>query len=98
MQQPSDDFLADTGRTSDQHPATCRRDAIDLLAQVIGCGRIADQLDMATGTQPPFLILAPEPLRLDCTLDHKQSANRFERLFYEIVRAALKRRDGRLDI
>ena len=97
MQQPPDDLLTGAGRAGDQNPAAGRRHSLDLLPQLVGRRRDADEIDVASGAQLQLLVLAPQLRRLDRTLDDQQQPIRFEGFFDEIVGADLDRFDRRLD-
>jgi hypothetical protein len=97
MQQPADDFLADPRRAGDQHTAAGRRHPVDLLAQMVGHERAADQIKLAAGAQLQLLVLAPQQRRLDRPRQHQQQAIRLERLLDKIVGADLDRLDRGLD-
>ena len=98
MQQAADDLLARARCTGDQHPAAGRRDALDLLAQLVDRRGGADQIEFAAGAQFQLGILAPQQRRLDRPGDDEQQPVGFERLLDEVIGAALDRRDGSLDV
>ena len=97
MQQAPDDLLAGARRPGDQNPAAGRRHPLDLLAQLVGRRRGADEVEIAAGAQLQLLVLAPQLGRLDRALDDQQQPVGFERLFDKIVGADLDRLDRRLD-
>src|SRR5205823_14252197 len=51
VQEPSDDLLAGARRAGDQNPAAGRRRPLDLLPELVGCSRGADEIEVATGAQ-----------------------------------------------
>src|SRR6516164_5589441 len=69
MQQPPDDFLSGTRRSCDQHSAARRCHALDLLPQLVGRRRYADEIDISASAQLQLLVLTPELCRFDRTLD-----------------------------
>ena len=70
---------------------------LDLLAQLVGQWRGADQVEIAAGAQPQLLVLAPQQRRLDRALDDQQQPVGFERLLDKIIGADLDRLDRGLD-
>ena len=72
MQQAADDLLAGAGRAGNQNPAAGRRNPLDLLAQLVGRRRGADEIELAAGAQPQLLVFAPQLGRLDRALDDQQ--------------------------
>ena len=97
MQKAPDDLLAGAGRPGNQNPAAGRRHPLDLLPQLVGRRRGADQVEITSGPQPQLLVLAPQLRRLDGALDDQQQPVGFERLFDKIIGAELDRLDRRLD-
>ena len=72
MQETPDDLLAGARRARNQNPTAGRRDALDLLPQLVGRRRDADEVEVASGAQPQLLVLAPQLRRLDRALDNQQ--------------------------
>ena len=97
MQEPSDDLLAGARRAGDQNPAAGRRRPLDLLPELVGCSRGADEIEVATGAQLQLFVLAPQLGRLDRALDNQQQPIGFEWLFEEIIGADLDRLDRGFD-
>ena len=97
MQQASDDFLAGSRRAADQDAAAGRRDAFDLLAQLIDRRRGADQVELAAGAQPQLGILPAQLRGLDRASDEEQEPVGLERLLDKVVGADLDRLDRGFD-
>src|SRR5207237_7655259 len=97
VQEACDNLLAGAGRTGDQDTAASRRDAVDLLAELIGGGRDADEVELAAGAQLQFLVLAAQQRSLYRAGDDEQQPVALERLLDEIVSADLDRLDRSLD-
>ena len=86
------------GRAGDQHPAVGRADLGDQLAQLLGGGRAADQTVGGDGLGPQPAVLAPQPGGLQRTVDDQQQAVGLERLFQEVIGAALDGADRGFDV
>ena len=97
MQKTPDNLLARARRAGNQNSAAGRRHPLDLLPQLVGRRRDADEVEVASGPKPQLLVLAPQLRRLDRALDDQQQPVRFERLFEKIIGSQLDRLDRRLD-
>ena len=72
MQETPDDLLAGTRRSGNQNPTAGRRYPLDLLPQLVGRRRGADEVEVASSAQPQLFVLAPQLRRLDRALDNQQ--------------------------
>src|SRR5437762_10389603 len=97
VEQASDDFLAGARRAADQNAAAGRRDALDLLAQLIDRRRGTDQVELAAGAQPQLGILPAQLRGLDRASDEEQEPVGLERLLDKVVGADLDRLDRGFD-
>src|SRR5271169_6555711 len=71
MQETPYNLLAGARRAGNQYPAAGRRHPLDLLPQLVGPRRDADQVEVASGAQSQLLVLAPQLRRLDRAFDNQ---------------------------
>ena len=90
--------LPDAGGADDQDAAVGLGGALDGLAQLVHAGGAAGQNACGRRQLLEFLHLALEPRGLQRALRHQDQPVRLERLFDEIIGAALDRRDRGLDV
>src|SRR5579864_2376188 len=91
-------FLADAGRTGDEHAAVGWRDALDLLAQLADRMRGADEIILAASALLQGFVFVAQASRFDRPLDDEHQAIGLEGLLDEVIGTDLDRRDGRFDI
>ena len=91
-------LLARPGRTGNQHPAVGLGHLGDGAAQSLGRLGAADQAGRRHRLRAQTAVLAFQRRRLDRPLDHHHQPIRLERLFDEVIGAALQRGHRRLDI
>ena len=87
MDHPRGDFLADPGRTGNQHPASGRRDPLQGRAHGVDRDRAAVELVVLADLLAQRLVLAPQPLGLGGAVDEIDQPLGLERLFDEVDRA-----------
>ena len=98
VQKPRHHLLAHAGGSRDQNAAAGRRDPVELRADLVDGGRLADELELAARLDAELLVLAAQPRRLDGPLDDQQQAVGLEGLLDVIVGALPDGRDRGLDI
>jgi hypothetical protein len=98
VDQPGDQFLARAGRAGDQHAAVGRATLAISWRRAWAGRRLAHQAVGAEALHPQAAVLALELGRFQGPVDHQQQAVGLERLFQELVGAALDGADGGLDV
>jgi hypothetical protein len=74
MKETPDNLLAGARRAGNQNPATGWRHSLDLLSQLVGRRRDADEVEVPSGAQPQLLVFAPQLRRFDRALYNQQQA------------------------
>ena len=98
MQRPRRQFLARTGRTDDQDAAVGLGGPVDGLAQLVHAGRAPGQNARRRSQLLEFFHFALEPRGFQRPGRHQDQPVRLERLFDEVIGAALDRRDRGFDV
>ena len=98
VDHPRGDFLADPGRTGDQHPAAGRRDALQGRANGVDRDRAAVELVLLPDLLAQRRILAPQPIGLGGAVDEVDQPLGLERLLDEVDRPFPHRGDGGVEV